>query len=166
MVGGLKEDAADDMPRQKIVLRRRVTSQRVKLPNGQSFLARYGRGRNLARNVTVRKTRGIGRRKRRKTQNDGSLLRTIARVGTKALTSSGLLKKRLSAGPKAINSDIGKKLADKGIKHAPELYRLGKSKIKNKNVRKALESEVANYVVHEAQKKSSRKRRELIWLKK
>ena len=50
--------------------------------------------------------------------------------------------------------------------HAPELYRLGISKIKNKNVRKALESEVANYVVQEAQKKSSRKRRELIWLKK
>ena len=94
MVGGLKEDAADDMPRQKIVLRRRVTLQRVKLPNGQSFLARYGRGRNLARNVTVRQTRGIGRRKRRKTQYDGSLLRTIARVGTKALTSSGLLKKK------------------------------------------------------------------------
>ena len=82
------------MPRQKIVLRRRVTSQRVKLPNGQSFLARYGRGRSLARNLTVRQTRGIGPRKRRKTQNDGSILWTMAKVGTKALTSSGLLKKK------------------------------------------------------------------------
>ena len=54
---GLKEDAANDMPRQKIVLRRRVTPQQVKLPYGQSFLARYERAswQNLPRNVTVRR---------------------------------------------------------------------------------------------------------------
>ena len=32
------------------------------------------------------------------------------------------------------------------------LYRLGTSKIKNQNVRKALESDVANYIVEETQK--------------
>ena len=71
----------------------------------------------------------------------------------------------MSAGAKAINSDIRKKLEDEGIKQAPELYHLETSKIKNKNVKKALESEVANYIVQEAQK-TSRKCREPVWLKK
>ena len=66
-------------------------------------------------------------------------------------------QKGLGVGVKAINSDIGKKLVDEGIKHAPELYRLGRSKISNKNVKRALESEVTNYIVKEAQKKSTRK---------
>ena len=66
-----------------------------------------------------------------------------------------MLKKGLGVGVKAINSDIGGKLIDEGIKYAPELYRLGTSKIRNKNVKTALESEVANYVVKEAQKKAA-----------
>lgn len=37
-------------------------------------------------------------------------------------------------------------------KHAPELYELGTSKISNKNLRKALNSDVANYIVKETQK--------------
>ena len=56
-------------------------------------------------------------------------------------------------------------MVDEWIKHAPELYSLEASKIKNKNVKRALQSEVVNYVVQEAQKKSSRKRTEIIWLK-
>ena len=40
------------------------------------------------------------------------------------------------------------------MKHVAELYRLGTSKIKNQNVKKALESDVVNYVVQEAQKKA------------
>ena len=35
-------------------------------------------------------------------------------------------------GSKAINSGLGKKLVDEGIKHAPELYKYDTSKIKNK----------------------------------
>ena len=129
------------MPKQKIILRRRVTPQRVRLPNGQSFLARYERvnRRDLPRNVTVKRTRQIGPRnkRRRKTQKGGNLLGTLAKLGKKALTSTRLLKKGLGVGVKALNSDIGKKLVDEGIKHAPELYRLGISKIKNKNVKRA-----------------------------
>ena len=45
-----------------------------------------------------------------------------------------------------MSSDIGKKLIDEGIKHVPFLYRLGTSKIKNKNVRKALESDAVDYI--------------------
>ena len=95
--------------------------------------------------MTVRPTRQTGPRKKPKTQKGGNLLGTIA----------SLDKKGLSACDEAINPDIGKKLVDKGIKHAPELYCLGMSKIKNKNASKALESEVANYVVQEAQRKAA-----------
>ena len=62
LVEGLKEDAADYMPRQKNCI------QRVKLTNGQSFLARYERvsRRNLTRNVTVRRTGKLDREKNAK----------------------------------------------------------------------------------------------------
>ena len=53
-----------------------------------------------------------------------------------------------------MSSDIGKKLIDEGIKHAPDLCRLVTSKIKNKNERQALESDVANYIVEEMQKRA------------
>ena len=53
-------------------------------------------------------------------------------------------------------SDIGKRLIDEGIKHAPDLYRFETSKIKNENVRKALESDVANYIVQETQNKTKK----------
>ena len=71
-----------------------------------------------------------------------------AKLGVKTL-----FKKGVSIGSKALSSEIGKKLIDKGIKHAPELYKLGASKIKNKSMKKALESDVADYVVKETQKK-------------
>ena len=41
-----------------------------------------------------------------------------------------------------------------GIKHAMELYKFGISKITSKNVRKVLDSDVANYIVEETQKKA------------
>ena len=40
----------------------------------------------------------------------------------------------------------------KGIKHGPELYNYSTKKIKNKNLKKALESCIANYAVKQAQK--------------
>ena len=54
------------------------------------------------------------------------------------------------------SSDIGKRLIDEGIKQAPDLYRFGTSKIKNENVRKTLESDVANYIVEETQNKTKK----------
>ena len=48
---------------------------------------------------------------------------------------------------------MGKKLIDEGIKHAPELYKLGTSKIKNKSMKKVLESNMASYIVKKIQKK-------------
>ena len=87
MVEGLGGDVVADMPKRKIVLRRPLTPQRVRLPNGRSLLARYERvsRRNLPRNVTVRRTRQIRsrNRRRRKKQTGGNILGTIAKLGTK-----------------------------------------------------------------------------------
>ena len=44
-------------------------------------------------------------------------------------------------------------MIDEGIKHAPELYKFGTSKIKNKNMKRALNSDVANYIITETPKK-------------
>ena len=55
----------------------------------------------------------------------------------------------------ALNSEVGKKLTDEAIKYAPELYRLGTSKIKDRRVREAMESDVTIYIVKETQKKIS-----------
>ena len=46
-----------------------------------------------------------------------------------------------------------KKTDDEGIEHASVLCKLGTSKIKNKSVKIALESDVADYIVKERQKK-------------
>ena len=74
----------------------------------------------------------------------GSVFGNIAMLGAKALTSTAILKKGLGIGVKALNSELGKKLVDEGIKHAPELYTLGTSKTKNQSVKRAMESSVAN----------------------
>ena len=141
--------------RQKILLRRRTTPQRICLPNGQSLLARCERvsRRNLPRNVTTKRTRRIGPRNRRtrKAQKGGSMLRELAKWGAK-LGAKTLFKTGISAGSKALSSEIGKKLIDEGIKNAPNIYKFGTSKIKNNNLKKALESNVANYIIQETQK--------------
>ena len=86
------------------------------------------------------------------------MLGQIAKWGAK-LGAKPLSKKGLSKGSKALSPEIGKKLIDEGIKHAPELYKLGTSKIKSKSVKKALESDVEGYIVKETHKKSKRRRK-------
>ena len=55
---------------------------------------------------------------------------------------------------KSINSAFGKKIIDEGIKQVPNLYKYEISKIKNKNVRKVLDSDIAIYAVTEAQNRA------------
>ena len=83
------------------------------LTNGQSSLARYKRvsRKNLPKNVTITRTQQIGPRGQRKykTQQGGSFLGNIVKLDSKALTSTGLLKKRLGTGARTLNSEFGKK---------------------------------------------------------
>ena len=141
--------------------------------NSTGFIVRYERVRrkNLPSNVTIRQTRPIGPRntwirkkkerfapsttkrvakivvriyknqgKRRKAQTGGSKLENLAKLGIKM-------------GLKAINSGLEKKKLNEGIKHAPDLYKYETSKIRNKKVQKALNSDIENYIVTETRNK-------------
>ena len=72
----------------------------------------------------------------------------------RAQTGSGLASNLASLGlnmrSKAINSVLGKKLINKGIDSIPSVFKYGVSKIKNKNVQRALNSDIGNYVADEA----------------
>ena len=57
----------------------------------------------------------------------------------------------LNLGSKVLGSDIGKKLINKGIDSIPKIFKFGASKIKNKTVNRALNSEITDLVVNEAQ---------------
>ena len=95
--------------------------------------------RNLYSDVTIRRNRTIGprRQRKRKTQQGAGLLGCVFNLGKKLITS-GILAIGLDMGSKAINSEIGKKLIEDGIKYAPELYKYGKNRVKNKTLKRAL----------------------------
>ena len=70
---------------------------------------------------------------------------------------SDLIKTGINLSLRALGSDIGKKIINKGIDNIPNIFRFGRSKVKNKNIKKALESEIADLVVSEAQNKVRKK---------
>ena len=57
-------------------------------------------------------------------------------------------------GSKAVNSSHGKKLINKGVDNIPNIFKYGVSKIKNKNIKRAMNSDIANMVVDEARNKN------------
>ena len=151
--------------RQKIVLRRQAVPKQVILPNGTSFMAKYERmsWKNLLGNIRVTRTRTIGPRKRRvrkkRTRFSRDRARRIKKYRRQWLAQTGrglvgdLAKLGIRMGSKAINSAFGKRIIDGRINQMLNLYKFGTSKIKNKNVRKVLDSDLANYAVTEAQNK-------------
>ena len=56
-------------------------------------------------------------------------------------------------GSRVLNSSIGRRLINKGIDNIPNMFKYGVSKVKNKNFKKALNSEVTDILLDEAQKK-------------
>ena len=131
----VKDAHVEDKYRDKLLLTQRVTPKQVILPDGRSFLARYERvnRKNLPLNVTVRRswTIGPGRQRKHKTQQGAGLLGSVFSLG-KNWILSGTLAKGLNIGSWAIDSEMVKKVIDEGIKHAPQLYKLGTKKIKKK----------------------------------
>ena len=159
--------------RQKILLGRRAVPKRVGLPNGTSFVARYERisRKNLLGNIKVTKTRTVGPRNKRKTRTKKKRVRfNLANTPTQDRArrirkkyrrmqsgrglASTIANLGIKMGSKAINSVLGKKLIDKGIENIPNLIRYGSSKIKNKNVQRALNSDIANYIVEKTHNKA------------
>ena len=60
-------------------------------------------------------------------------------------------------GSKAINSSLGKKLINKGVDNIPNIFKYVVSIIKNKNLKKAMSSNIASMVVDDDQNKISNK---------
>ena len=67
------------------------------------------------------------------------------------------MKAGFDVGSKALSWEFGKKLINKGIDNIPNLFRFGASKIKNKNVKRALNSEIADFPFNEAKGRASKK---------
>ena len=69
-----------------------------------------------------------------------------------------LAKLGIEMGSKTLNSLFGKRLINKGIDNIPNIFKFGVSKIKIKILKgTGLDSEVADMVVEEAQKKVANK---------
>ena len=120
----VKDVDVDDMYRNKILLRQKVSPQRVTLPNRQSFLVRNERvsRKYLPSNFTIRsRTIGPRRQRKRRTQQGAGILGSVFNLG-KSLLSSSTLKKGLGIGSRAITSEIGKEVINEEIKLTPGLY--------------------------------------------
>ena len=130
------DDGTTKMTRDNILLRR---PKKVTLLNGRTFYAKYEMVscKNLPRNITFRRTRTIGRQKQRRQREVGMI--------------SGLFTTGLKFGSKFLNSAIRQKIAEDGIKQIPHNYNTGVSRVSNQILKRALESDLANYAVKKTQ---------------
>ena len=139
-------------------LRKRPNPVQVNLPNGMSFTSRWEKisRKQLPINIKVTRNRAIGPRrnnrriyfnlakpalkritqKRRQAIVDrlGPIYDRINQTGSRM--GSDLLKAGLNSGSKALGSEFGKRLINKGIDNIPNLFKFGASKVKNKNLKK------------------------------
>ena len=69
---------------------------------------------------------------------------------------SEFFKTGLKLGSKVLGSEIGKKVINKGIDNIANIFKFGASKIKNKTINNALNSEIADLVVNEAQGRATK----------
>ena len=70
---------------------------------------------------------------------------------------SNLAKTGLELGSKALGSEFGKKLINKGIDSIPIIFKFGASKIRKQNFKGAMRSDIAKMVEQEAQNKAKNK---------
>ena len=166
------------MVKRHIILKQRRAPVQITLPNGRSFTSRcerisrkqlpinikVARGRNIGPTrkrkrkpipkITIGRNKQMGWEIRRDRRNAAMDNNVDFQVG-KGLGNT-LLKTGIDLGSRALGSNIGKKLIDKGIDSIPNIFKFGKSKIKNQNIKKALDSEMAD-IVGEAQSKVRKK---------
>ena len=166
------------MVKQMIILRKRANPKVVNLPNSRSFTSRWERisRKQLPINIRVNRRRTIGPRRnnrmiylnqaapalrkiRKRKQQDilDRLGPVYDRVQGGRGLASNLAKAGLELGSKALGSEFGRRLINKGIDNIPNIFKFGASKIKNKNVRRAIQSDIADMVVKEAQNRARNK---------
>ena len=174
------------MVQKHTILRKRANPVQVNLPNRRSFASKWERisRKQLPINIKVTKNKTIGprrynrriyfnlvrpafqkirqkRKQEKKKKRQAAVDRLYPVYDRIEQAGSGLgenlLKPGFDLGSKVLGSDIGKKLINKGIDNIPNIFKFGASKIKNKNVKKALESEIADMVVNKAQGRARKK---------
>ena len=155
------------MVKKHIILRKSRAPVTVRLPNGRSFISRWERinRKQLPINIKVSRNRTIGPRRnvRRKKKQEQNRVARVNQLYPDMLPQIGsgigqnLLKAGINLGSKAIGSDIGKKIINKGIDNIPNIFKFGRSKIKNKNIKKALKSEIADMLVGEVKDQARKK---------
>ena len=142
-----------------IILKKR-DQPKVSLPNGRTYTVK----KKVPNNIKVKRGRTIGPRRdnRRILLNQATPAFRKIKARRKAAQSgqglfSNIAKTGFELGSKALGSEFGKKLVNKGIDNIPNIFRFGASETKNSNIKKALESEIANMVVEEAQNRVKNK---------
>ena len=104
---------------------------------------------------------GLGFRKRKKKRKEQILNRLNPIYNRVNQLGKGigrnLIKAGFDLGSKAIGSEFGKKIINKGIHNIPNIFKIGVSKIKNKNVKKILSSDIADMAVDETQNRAKNK---------
>ena len=142
------------MMKKHIILRKRTAPVQITLPNGRSFTSRWERisRKQLPINIRVARSRTIGPKRKRKNIDfkvvgqrklPAWMLRKHKKM-TGSRLGSDLIKTGINLSLRALGSDIGKKIINKGIDNILNIFRFGRSKVKNKNIKKALESEIAD----------------------
>ena len=149
--------------KQIIILRKRAVPKVVNLPNGRFFTSKWERisRKQLPINIKAKKQQTISPRR-----NNRMIYLNLAKEGFKKIKQkrkqqqsgqglgSNLLKAGFELGSKAIGSEIGKKIINKGIDNIPNIFKFGVSKINKKIVKKAVTSDIANMIVDEAQNRA------------
>ena len=111
-----------------------VTPKRVTLPNGRTFVARYKRIKRseLPSNIVMRRTYrdrpAVGRRRVRHQQGQGifDFVRKVAK------------------------NPLVKTIAKKGLEYAPGIYHNLSKRVKNKTLKKILNSDAAHLALNRA----------------
>ena len=103
--------------------------------------------------------RKIKRRKQNILNRLGPVYDKVNQSG-KRLASS-LAKTGIELGTKALGSEFWKKKKKKTIDNIQSIFKFGVSEIKNKNVRKAMTSDIADRVVDEAQNRAKNRYKSL-----
>ena len=110
--------------KENYAMKKLAVPKRVVLPNGRTFCARYKRikRRELPAEIQMHAPRGR-RRRRRVNQQQGQGFLDFTK--------------------KIVKNPIFKAIAKKGLENAPELYQKATKRIKNKTLKKILESDLA-----------------------
>ena len=126
-------------PRNNIVMIKRQNPKRVDLPNGRTFYAKYKRVDRdaLPPNIQIRrryKQRAAprGRRRRRRAANQ---------QGERGFKS--FFKKAVNFGKKAFKNKAVRGITRQPVENAPDAFDLLGKKVKNKKLKKLLNSDIA-----------------------